>query len=432
MQVKPIISLYQHQLEYLDLTDRFKALVAGYGAGKTYANIQRTLLLLEYRKGDMYLFYAAPTYDLINSTYYPELIETLEMYKIKYKPNKAEHTISINNKHLKGLVKLVSLEHYEKLVSFNASDGIMDEFDIINYERQQRIWKKAIARLRRVPNATLCITTTPEGYKYTYELIKNGKLNLIKASTKDNKSLPDSYIDDLLSNYDDAHQAMYIDGEFANLNGKKAMYNFNRSTVIPAIDKIPSHVITLTVGMDFNVDPFCFTVSYEQDGKKITFDCFKIANKGGTGGYATYTDKAMCMLLEKYPNQYAVQHMGIVSDRIFNIIVRPDMTGDSRKTSSGYTDINIIKKYGVIVQGGTTNPPVHSRLTVANIALNKGLWLITDNCKELMHDLDFATTDKYGELEKKDYDPHLLDASTYDIYITYKDALYTKRKAVII
>ena len=428
MKVKAKVKLYPHQYKYVMCKHPRPAIVAGYGAGKTYSNVRRTLRLLEMRKGKAFIFYAAPTYDLIYSTYYIELIDTLMLYGIKYHEDKAHHSIIIDTPELRGTIKLISMERYVNLIGFTATDGILDEFDTLSVKRQKEVWKRALARLRGCDNGTLSITTTPEGYKLVYELWKAGQIEQITASSEDNKSLPDSFIQDMYDCYDDAHIQMYIKGNYVNLAGLRAMYNFKAEHLLDPVDisKLPHR---LTVGMDFNVDPFCMTVSYtDANGCKITFDEFYIRNAAGCDGYASFTDKAMNMLLAKYPNQEFVMQRSMPQERIYDVSIRPDMTGSARKTQSNITDINIIRKYGCQIVG-THNPLVSARLKIANMAMANGLWKVTKNCVNLIKDMELCVTDEYGELMKDDKDrTHILDAATYDVYQDYKHLLFKPRK----
>ena len=412
-------SLYPHQGEYVTSKHPHPALVGGYGSGKTYSNIHRTLNLLERRNKEKvkpFIFYAAPTYDIINTTYYPDLIEMLELLEIEYTENKALKQIIVTQKKLAGKIKLVSLDNFKYLVGFNATDGILDEFDVIPHSRQEATWTRSLARLRGCDNATLSISTTPEGYKYVYQLAAEGKIHQITAATSDNKHLPNSYIQDLLNNYDEQHIEMYFKGRYVNLTGLRALYNYKRDALIEPIpySELPN---TLTVGMDFNVDPFCATMSCFMGSQKITFDEFYVRNTGGASGYESYTDKTANMILSKYPNNYYNKHvLNGTAKRTFDIVIRPDMTGGARKTAAGLTDINILKKYNLTIEG-SRNPIVSERLKVSNIALSKGSWMITKNCKELVKDCEFVVTDKYGEIQDDDkLRGHLLDAVTYDVF----------------
>jgi hypothetical protein len=427
MKVRAKIKLYPHQKEYVLSKHPRTAIIAGYASGKTYANVRKTLHLLELREGQAFIFYAAPTYDIIHATYYAELIEAFDLYNIAYHEDKQHHEINVLTPELKGTIKLVSMEKWQNLVAFNATDGILDEFDVISIDRQRRIWTRALARLRKCANATLSITTTPEGHKLCYELWKAGKIKKISASTEDNHSLEKTYIDSLYDCFDEVHIQLYVKGEFVNLNGLRAMYNYREEMLIAPIDTadIPHNLI---VGMDFNVNPFCLTISFEDKDKNlITFDELYIRNAAGCEGYGSFTDKAMMLLLQKYPNLWYQSNVDSAVGKIHTITIAPDMTGIARKTQSNITDIAILRKYGCTIIG-TVNPPVSSRLKIANMAFQKGLWKLCSNCKNLIQDIEMCVTDEHGELDKTDKTlTHVLDAATYPVFQKYKHLIFTQK-----
>lgn len=436
MKIKIRIKLLKHQLEYVTSTHRHPALVGGYGSGKTFSNIMRCLHLLKKRKGKANIIYGAPTLGIIKKTFLRDFRATLNKLHIPFKENKSEHYIEILRGKFKGVVNYLSLDNPDYLIAYNATDVILDEFDVLRYKDQEEVWKNAIARARACEDASVSITTTPEGYKYTYELSKKGIIAQRTVATNLNKHLPAAYIESLLANYDEAHTQMYFCGEYINLNGLRAMYNYREELLLDPIniDSIPTQ---LSVGMDFNVNPFCLTVSYMAPAKyengietappyKITFDEFYIRNAGGCDGYGSFTDKAMMLLLQKYPNLWYQQNIDQNVPKLYNITICPDMTGIARKTQSNITDINILRKYGVAIQG-TANPPVSSRIKVANIAMQKGLWKVTSNCVNLIRDMEMCVTDEHGELIKEDSDrTHILDAVTYDVFQTYRELIFKK------
>jgi len=416
------VKLYPHQYEFINSDHPFTVLLGGYGSGKTFTVIRKIFECLQRRNRELvahpYVVYGAPTYDLVNTIWYPDFIQFLEEMQIRYDEEKKNRSIYIKEPGLKGTVKYLTLNNPERIIGFNATDILYDEFEILPIKKQDIAWKNGLARLRGCENGTLSIATTPEGHKKIYQLHNDGKIHLIRASTTDNKTLPQSYIDELFNNYDDLHQQMYINGEFVNLAGTKAIYQFKREDLLPAVD--PSEIPDdLTVGMDFNVDPFCSTISGFFSGVKLTFDEFYLRNLGGTGGYESYTDKTCHHILDKYPNHYwwANKLNQDIKRRYHSIKVRPDMTGGARKTSAGITDIDILRRYGFEVEGSRSNPYVPDRLKICNVAMAKGIWKITDNCKELIKDLESVIVDEHGEIVKGDnMRTHLLDAATYDAY----------------
>lgn len=427
------VELYDHQADFVETDHLHPAIIGGYGCGKTFAVIMRILerirLRNEQKVSNPLIAYGAPTHDLVNTIFLPDFLNMLRMMRIKFDEHKGDRMIVLKNRGLKGTVKYLTLNNPERIVGFSAADIIYDETGILPMKTQALAWKNGLARLRQCDGGTLAIATTPEGLKKEYELIEEGKLQLINASTLQNKHLPQSYIDELISNYDEQHQQMYVHGKFVNLMGSKAIYQPVEYIEPLKPDETP-HEITL--GIDFNVDPFCVAVSGFVKGVKITFDEFYIRNLGGADGYASYTDKAMGIVLQRYPNLYWREAKKMpMQTNCYNITARPDMTGGARKTAAGITDIQIINKHGITLDPTSqSNPYVTDRLKISNIAIAKGLWKITKNCEQLKKDVDNVVTDEFGEIIKEDkMRTHMLDAVTYDVYRDFYKLLRPKRVA---
>ena len=67
-----------------------------------------------------------------------------------------------------------------------CKDFIIDEYDIIKPEKQRELWRKVIARIRGCKDGTGAVSTTPEGFRETYELFEKKKIGkLIRAKTTD-------------------------------------------------------------------------------------------------------------------------------------------------------------------------------------------------------------------------------------------------------
>jgi len=166
------------------------------------------------------------------------------------------------------------------------------------------------------------------------------------------------------------------------------------------------------------------TVSAMWNGVKITFDEFYIRNQGAVNGYSSYVDKALNMLLNKYPNAtFALMKEKTLDNKVnkvYTLMARPDATGRNRNVSAAITPLMEIKSYGIGLEAFiNNNPAVTDRLNVANTALSKGNALITENCVNLIEDIEKVTVDQYGEIDKKNNDKmrtHILDAWTYDVY----------------
>ena len=199
MKMQADILAFKHQLEFIHTVEKFVALVAGFGAGKSFASVLRTMHLMERRNPNGMVLFVSPTYGLANDVNIPDFEEFFDTYKVPYRIKRAEHKIILTGE-LKGQIWFRSGDRPEKIVGFDATDFILDEFDILSLKQQEILWNKVIARIRGCKDSTGAITTTPEGFKKTYELFVEKEIGrLIKAKTSANIYLPDDYVDTLLS-----------------------------------------------------------------------------------------------------------------------------------------------------------------------------------------------------------------------------------------
>ena len=236
------IELTPPQSEFYQSTAKATAAVAGFGSGKTQTAMNRMLAtMIECPGADM--LYSAPTIPLIRDILWAKLHETLPEIGIDYTINKAESIV-----HLHGLGKIFcrSMDHPERLVGFEVLDAFLDEMDILTTEKALEVFRKVKARCRQKAfrkgtgeqkKNQQFVTTTPEGFKATYELFKKNPVSgshLVQMSTYSNAhNLPDDYIDDLLESYPSQLISAYLNGEFVNLVAAPvwSSYNVDRNNV---------------------------------------------------------------------------------------------------------------------------------------------------------------------------------------------------------
>jgi len=396
MKLKAKIQSLPHQIEFINSKDKFTAMVGGFGSGKSHGGVLRTMHLLERRKGKGLMLFVSPTYTLANDVNIPDFEEFFDIYKIPYKIKRAEHKIILTG-HLKGQIWFRSGDRPEKIVGFDATDFILDEFDILTHKQQEILWNKVIARIRGCKDSTGAITTTPEGFKKTYELFVEKKIgNLINAKSSANIYLPDDYVETLFSQYDSKLVKQYIDGEFVNINGASAYYAFNRAFNVEQFEIKAKQIF---VGMDFNVDPMTAVFAVFQANKLFIFD-------------EVYLKNSNTQRLADFINSMFTDH---------DITICPDMTGIKRTTNAtgSKSDIDILKQAGFRIRG-SHNPFVRNRLNAVNNAFSKENIIINSGCEYLIKDLEQVTLDKYGEIDKSNPAlTHISDALGYLIWQFY-------------
>lgn len=419
MDVRAKIKALPYQIEFSNLLTKFSALVAGYGAGKTKAVTFRTFNRLKIRDYAV-VCVVAPTYGLLEDVNIPDIEDELWRYNIEYSWLKSRKKIFIKSGGLQGEIWFRSADRPEKFVGFEATDMIIDEYDILKPDKQKDLWIKSIARTRKVHGSTIGVVTTPEGFRETYSLFAKKKIGpLIKARTMDNPFLPSDYIESLYGQYDEQLVKQYINGEFVNVNGLAAYYGFNRDKNHLSNNNFErkygpiNDFKELCIGMDFNVKKMMaeLFVHIPYSGRIHFFDEIKLKSMGYSE--QTQTQKMCEIIKEKYPGkQYKVY---------------PDATGKHGGTSVISSDLSILNDNGFKIftlktkQGKRVNPFVRDRLNAANKKLGDlSVTVDTDKCPDLTEDFERVERDEYGDIDKTVDDlTHSSDAATYPIAYLY-------------
>lgn len=201
--------------------------------------------------------------------------------------------------------------------------------------------------------------------------------------------------------------------EFTALQGQ-VYYTFDPTRHVKDIE-LPARGPILA-GMDFNVSPFCVSLGFQRpdDGLHIFSEIYESD---------TDTARVSKKIRDMFPGR--------------QIIVCPDASGNSRKTSAGSeTDLSLIKKAGLHVDLGNrkANPRVRDRVNAVNSLIHSQdgseLFSVDPNCTQLIASLNSQTwdTDKNEPSKKEGYD-HPLDGLGYLVYTRFNKL--TNKKASV-
>lgn len=375
-------------------------LLGGFGSGKSRSIPLRWIYLIDWRarhqKIKCKMMIVEPTYNLIRDVLVPEMDDFFDSNAIAHRYHKSDHNYSIILNGIEFVAMLRSADNPASLTGKTVSDVVIDEFDKIkSINDQKAVWVELLARIRKAAHGTLCAVTTPEGFKYTYELWQeknagNPNFKLIRAKTRDNIFLPTDYIDNLVEQYDALLAKQYLEGEFVNLNNSRAYYMFNREqhTAPQAINRD----LPIYVGMDFNVNPMTAVVMQREGILYRVISEYWLPNSN---------TRALAQLIASDWNEHPVY-------------ICPDMTGGARKTSADMSDIQILQSFGFQTLG-TRNITERARLNLVNNLLDKQRITIDPKCKHLINDLEKVTTNEYGQVakEKDSQLTHISDALGY-------------------
>lgn len=408
-----MINLTRPQFDFVTAEERFPAMVAGFGAGKSHAAIWRALRLKRAYPA-LSVAYYLPTYDLVARMALPRFEETLESIGARFKINKNDSLIEIENC---GQIILRTMDNPARIVAYEVADSILDELDTLPTDKARDVWNKAIARNRqKKPDGaanTVGVATTPEGFRFVYERWKKNPAEgyrLIKATTMSNAAnLPEGYIDSLRTSFPANLLAAYLDGEFVNLTSGSVYPEFDRAMNTSTEAMQPSE--PLHIGQDFNVGQMASVVFVLRNGEP-------------------HAVEELSGILDT-PTLIATIKQRFAGHAIF---IYPDASGNARKSNNASeSDIALLRQARFNVLVGSTNPAVKDRVLSMNQMLHadgkRRLRVNVDKCPGFVEALEKQAYDKNGEPDKSGGLDHLNDAAGY--FITYKFPVRTRSMQTI-
>lgn len=371
------VELLPAQDDFVYASENHPAIIGGLGSGKTQGGIYRMLKLILEDRGISGGYYM-PTYDLIKLRAMAGFEETLEHWKIPFKTNKSEYTISLEGY---GSIIFRSYDRPERIIAYEVAHSIVDELDTIKIENARLVWRKISERNRqksKIPNSIGCVTTPDMGYNgFIYEnwfKKQRDGYRVIKASTYDNPFLPEGYCQQILDNYDPILADLYLRGEIVSLNQNKVYHFFNRTT--HHTTKTIADNRHLHIGVDFNVGGCCATIFIIENNIPYAVDEFV--------SHDTFD---------------FINNLTKLKDK--QISIYPDASGQNRKTNATQTDVDMIRQAGYQVFVNHSNPAVRDRINAVNALLaHTKLFINTDKCPNLTNALEVQGYDEKGEPEK--------------------------------
>lgn len=425
---------WNHQWQFIkDTKTRNLALVCGFGAGKTYAFLKKTLYhlinspteesiqkaekgIIPYPVSAGWVVY--PTLKDAKTIFKPAFCEILDEKGINWKFNSELGRITTDY----GTIDLKTMEEPDKLVSANLSYCGIDEFDIVNTDKALLVYQKLLGRLRAREDCQLFITTTPEGFKATYQIFveqeERGSKKLIKGRTQDNKALPSSFIESLKDLYDEKQLLAYMSGEFVNMKYQSAYRFFDREKHL-AKNRVDLNIsLKVNLCFDFNVEPYCVAIcqdtsvfNQEKEQNIIKHEkSIKVIDEIILKGGKSNSYDIVAEIIARIPKEANIELYG-------------DASGNSHKTSAISTD------WEIIIQGlephfrsvefavERSNPPIEHRVNTLNYHLRKNHIEISPHCEFLINDLEQVSYKENGQFDTSNRMlTHISDAFGYYIY----------------
>lgn len=395
--------MFQHQRDFWNSDSFIKALVTGYGGGKTLIGSKFAISMALQNSGIPFMC-VSPSYKQAKKTTILTIKELLQGKRtllpgFSFKHNKSEHEFIIRYNGREGIIWCASGDDPDALKGANLCGALIDE----PFIQDRAVFEQMLARVRH-PMSTvkhIALTGTPEDLNWGYDVCigeerDNFDIELIQASSKENKALDNSFTERLERGLSEKAAKSYVGGEFVPLAEGLVYYGFDRHRNVVEFPEIPRGA-EIGFGLDFNVNPMSAAMFWEINGHIHFFDEILLPNSD------TYD---MCeTVLEQY-GQYRP-------------ICYPDATGKKRQTNaaSGMTDFRIIRdEYKIKVNVGSTNPPKRDRYNIVNGKLNpkvgRPTMTIDPRCKKMIRYLESYSHEKMNKQEDMS---HILDAMGYPV-----------------
>ena len=387
------ISALPHQHETLEALQTYShaLLLGGVGSGKTFTGALWLLdELKRWYQGDKSTgLITAISYGQLRRSVLTEIFKCMTEWNIPFSYNQQQSLLTLNNAK-KFFCLSVDPGSVEKARGITVGSVWMDE---AAYIRDIEIYNTIQGRIRdKQGSGKTLLTSSPNGFNFIYDLFMGElhdpkKHKLIKAKTKDNKHILDSFYDNMATQLDDKGIKQELEGEFISRKNSAAYSQFDRAR---NLKDLKWNGQAGYVAMDFNVDPYCAVAGWYDGYKFYVFDELYL-----TGGTDTYM-----MVAELKRRGY--ENFKIIADSTFS----------SRKTS-GKSDKRILEGSGFECLK-TRNPFVIDRVTNLQRLFAQERVIIDPKCKKLIRDLEQVTFKDNGQLDGSNRElTHISDALGY-------------------
>ena len=401
---KARIALKHAQGQIFNDRTRFKVVVTGRRFGKTFGLIADLLRGATERPGELF-FYVAPTYKMAKSIAWEPMKAMIPKRWWAKKPNETELSIKLVNG---SIIELKGAENPDSLVGRSVSGAALDEAALY---QDEKVWRIALRpSLSDKQGWATFATTIRRGFRAQwfldlYEKAQKDEDPAWKAwtfTTLDGENVPPEEIELAKGDMDEQtfnqEYLAILEDDF----GRVAV-SFSGENIKEVEDDT---ALSLHIGIDFNVDPFCAVVAV----KKITWEGNQAWENLYIFNELELKDATTWDMAETLHEIYGEKRRKVAF---------PDPTGNARKTSGvGLTDHAILRKAGIKVVSPKRAWRIRDKVAAINTGLKDATGrrriFIHPRCTSLIKSLRNLTYDeKTGLPEKKQGLDHMFDALGY-------------------
>ena len=408
--------MWPHQRLWWNSDNHIKALITGYGGGKTFIAGKRAIALALHNAPAPHLS-VSPSHKIAKRTTIPTITALLSgkaalLPGLKYRYNKSDGEIQISYRGRKGIIWFGSGDDPDSLKGPNVGSSNIDE----PFIQDRLVFDQVFARTRH-PQARvreIGLTGTPEELNWGYDICEGEErdkydLFMVNASTLANLALPEEFRKQIQRAFTDKAAQAYIDGKFVNLTSGLVYYAFNPEY---NVKRLPDPGHELEVGMDFNVDPMS-AIIFWRNGEHMHIVAEKEIENSDTEYMAQYIKDNW--QFPEVPGEPILPRA---------TTVYPDASGRSRHTNApgGRSDFHYLKEAGFEINAPSANPKIRDRENAINAKFKprqgKSTLTIDPSCKKLIGYLHKYTHENKNKPDHKRMS-HLLDATGYPVSYIY-------------
>jgi len=255
-----------------------KAIVVGYGGGKTYS-MAHEMLALAIENAPIPVLIVEPTYPMVRDIVVPAYEELFDTLGMSYTYNQNANRITVPE--FNAQIWLRSGDNPQRLKGPNIASAAIDE----PFIQDRDVFKQVVARVRHplARKRVILLTGTPEGLGWGYEeLYKKTSLTRsveadgvridvyegkgrkwLRTSSEINVALNPDYFDSLRESHTELELKAYLSGEFVNMTQGRIYYAYSEANDRDC-ELLPGLPVIVTC--DFNVSemPMSWGVGQER------------------------------------------------------------------------------------------------------------------------------------------------------------------------
>jgi hypothetical protein len=317
-----------------------------------------------------------------------------------------------------GVIDFWSMEDPDSGRGRRYHRAIMDEF--AKAKRNKDAWQGTIRPTLTDFKGDAWFLSTPKGksnYFYQLQIEHKDDVNWAwwKFRTVDNPFIDPNEIEDAKSSLPPDVFRQEYEAEDVDSNDKPFMYEWSDSKHVRALPYALNPHLDLWLSFDFNVNPMTCVIAQKPTLKNlIIFDEIRLENSN--------TEEMCNKILAKYPGA--------------RYMVTGDASGMKRSTSvqggvnDWYIIIKTLKLKDFQIKKRKANLALSDSKTLCNSVLYHTNFQVTQNCKHVILDLTYATTDEFGKLIKDNTTTglHFFDGARYLIDANYPDFITNPNK----